>query len=62
MTDQSAPTQNPDDREPPNEDAGVARDVLATFNAEGVVDEPGRPAPHDPEESLPGDADIPAPQ
>ena len=53
---------DPQDVEPPNEDAGAARDVLATFNAEGVVDEPGRPRPLDPEESLPTDADIPPPQ
>jgi len=46
----------------PNEEAGVARDVLATFNAEGVVDEPGRPQPNDPEESLPSEADLPQPQ
>jgi hypothetical protein len=62
MTDQSSRSQDEADREPPNKDAGAARDVLAAFNAEGVVDEPGRPAPNDPEESLPGDADIPPPQ
>ena len=58
--DQGAKVQS--EREPPNEEAGVARDVLATFNAEGVVDEPGRPTPQNPEESLPTDADIPPPQ
>ena len=45
-----------------NEDAGVARDVLSVFNAEGVVDEPGRPSESDPEESLPSEADLPQPQ
>jgi hypothetical protein len=65
MTDKSASARGADDQdsqEPPNKEAGIARDVLATFHAEGVVDEPGRPAPLDPEESLPSDADIPPPQ
>lgn len=61
MTDQSASTQDPDRRDTPNEDAGTARDVLAAFNAEGVVDDPGRPTPLNPEESLPSDAEIPPP-
>jgi hypothetical protein len=46
----------------PNEAAGTARDVLSVFNAEGVVDDPGRPTPNDPQESLPSDADLPQPQ
>jgi hypothetical protein len=46
----------------PNEAAGTARDVLSVFNAEGVVDDPGRPTPNDPEESLPSEADLPQPQ
>jgi hypothetical protein len=62
MTDQSARPQDPDDPEPPNKDAGVVRDVLATFNAEDAVDEPGRPRRLDPDESLPDEADIPQPQ
>jgi hypothetical protein len=46
----------------PNEAAGAARDVLSVFNAEGVVDDPGRPTPNDPQESLPSEADLPQPQ
>ena len=45
----------------PNEEAGVARDILEALNAEDVVDSPGRPQPIEPHESLPGDADVPPP-
>lgn len=55
------PTPEPDDQ-PPNEEAGAIRDVLAVFNAEGVVDEPGRPSANDPGETIPADADVPPPQ
>jgi hypothetical protein len=61
MSDQSANTQDPGDRPTPNEDAGVARDILEALNVEGVVDEPGRPSPMNPQESLPSDADVPPP-
>ena len=60
MSNDQSSTASPADE--PNEEAGIARDVLSVFNAEGVVDDPGRPQPNDPEESLPSDADLPQPQ
>ena len=61
MSDQSANTQGTGSTSTPNEDAGVARDVLDALNVKGVVDEPGRPAEMNPQESLPTDADVPPP-
>jgi hypothetical protein len=60
MSNDQSSTASPADE--PNEAAGTARDVLSAFNAEGVVDDPGRPTPNDPQESLPSEADLPQPQ
>jgi hypothetical protein len=43
------------------DDESAVRDALEAFNAEGVIDDPGRPAELEPEESTTSDTDIPAP-
>lgn len=50
-----APSERgPDEGE--DRDQSVAEDVLAAFNAEGVIDHPGRPTAEEPNPAQPDDA------